>query len=83
MRSKSRHFTFYGAHRFTFAPRFLECGLLLLDSSPDPKLVFLDNGKLSMEINLTEPVEPFCKNRPNICFGWRSRSQPNDSRRTP
>jgi hypothetical protein len=44
--------------------------LLLLDSSPDPKLVFLDNGKLSMEINLAEPVEPFCKNRPNICFGW-------------
>jgi hypothetical protein len=29
--------------------------------SPDPKLVFLDNGKFSMEINLAEPVEPFCK----------------------
>ena len=57
-------------------------GLLLLNSSTDPKLVFLDNGKLSVEINLAEPVEPFCKNRPNICFGWRSRSQPNDSRST-
>src|SRR6266478_9006621 len=57
-------------------------GLLLLNSSTDPKVVFLDNGKFSVEINLAEPVEPFCKNRPNICFGWRSRSQPNDSRST-
>src|SRR5260370_27650065 len=65
-----------------FAPRFRRVRLLLLDSSPDTKPVFLDNGKLTMEINLAEPVEPFCKNRPNICFGWRSRSQPNDSRST-
>jgi predicted nuclease of predicted toxin-antitoxin system len=39
--------------------RFSPSGsLLLLDSSPDPKLVFLDNGKLSMKINLAEPIEP-------------------------
>jgi hypothetical protein len=41
---------------------FRRVRLLLLDSSTDPQLVFLDNGKVSTEINLAQPVEPFCKN---------------------
>ncbi len=81
MRSKSRDFTFTEPAS-PLCHDFVEYDLLLLNSSTDPNLVFLDNGKLSVEINLAEPVEPFCKNRPNICFGWRSRSQPNDSRST-
>jgi hypothetical protein len=43
--------------------------LLLLDSSTDPKLVFLDNGKSSVKINLAEFVHLFCKDQPNVCFG--------------
>src|SRR5271166_7026585 len=73
MAKKSRCFHCLRKSALPFVPRFRRVRLLLVDSSTDPKLVFLDNGKLSMEINLAEPVEPFCKNQPNIYFGWRSR----------
>ena len=80
MRSKSRHtLRLRNPLLHLCATISSSTGLLLLNSSTDPKLVFLDNGKFSVEINLAEPVEPFCKNRPNIYFGWRSRSQLNGS----
>jgi hypothetical protein len=46
-------------HRLEIFNREASTDLLLLNSSTDPNLVFLDNGKLSVEINLAEPVEPF------------------------
>ncbi|MGA8658443.1 MAG: hypothetical protein WB586_20070 [Chthoniobacterales bacterium] len=34
----------------------------IFDCSPDAKLVFLHDSELSLKINLTEFVQPFCKN---------------------